>query len=130
VYGITPKLPAVAGNEGVGVVTSVGASVSAPIVHTQIKICDSMHVHMFLFIQVKDLRVGDWVIPADPAAGFGVCLKPRILRVQTTLFRHVEDRGESRSEQAVQGAQRHPCCVCCDYSGEPLHRVPPPARLR
>jgi len=43
-YGIKAKLPAVGGNEGVGVVTKVGAGVT-------------------------DLKVNDWVIPASP--GFG-----------------------------------------------------------
>lgn len=45
-YGVTPKLPAVGGNEGVGVVEAVGA-------------------------KVKGLKQGDWVIPANPASGFG-----------------------------------------------------------
>ncbi|CAM9634440.1 unnamed protein product [Chrysoparadoxa australica] len=45
VYGVKPKLPAVAGNEGMGEVIKVGKN-------------------------VKSLAVGDWVIPM-PAAGFG-----------------------------------------------------------
>lgn len=44
VYGITAKLPAIGGSEGVGQVTSVGSD-------------------------VKSLKIGDWVIPAAP--GFG-----------------------------------------------------------
>jgi len=43
-YGIKPKLPAVGGNEGVGVVEKVGSGVSG-------------------------LKVNDWVIPAAPAFG-------------------------------------------------------------
>lgn len=46
VYGVQPKLPAVAGGEGVGVVQKVGT-------------------------QVKGLKTGDWVIPASAASGFG-----------------------------------------------------------
>jgi trans-2-enoyl-CoA reductase len=52
VYGVTPKLPATAGNEGVGVVTAVGNN-------------------------VKDLKQGDWVIPASPAGGFGTSCSHR-----------------------------------------------------
>jgi trans-2-enoyl-CoA reductase len=44
VYSILPPLPAVGGNEGVGVVDAIGA-------------------------HVDQLKVGDWVIPAKP--GFG-----------------------------------------------------------
>ena len=40
VYGITPKLPAIAGNEGVGVVTAVGGN-------------------------VQGIKAGDWVIPSN-----------------------------------------------------------------
>ena len=44
VYGIKPPLPAIAGNEGVGIVDACGDL-------------------------VKTLKVGDWVIPADAAQG-------------------------------------------------------------
>jgi len=44
VYGIKPPLPAIAGNEGVGVVEACGDS-------------------------VQSLKVGDWVIPVDAAQG-------------------------------------------------------------
>lgn len=46
VYGIKPKLPAVCGSEGVGVVTEVGND-------------------------VKGLQVNDWVIPGGGSGGFG-----------------------------------------------------------
>lgn len=46
VYGVKANFPAVGGGEGVGVVTKVGSS-------------------------VKDLQVGDWVIPASSPSGFG-----------------------------------------------------------
>ena len=45
-YAVKPTLPAVAGHEGVGVVIAAGP-------------------------QVKNLKVNDWVIPAQ--AGFGAC---------------------------------------------------------
>lgn len=46
VYGIQPKLPAVGGSEGVGIVTEVGND-------------------------VKGLKVNDWVIPGGGSGGFG-----------------------------------------------------------
>ena len=45
VYGLTPKLPAVAGNEGVGVVTAIGGN-------------------------VQGIKAGDWVIPSNAGNGF------------------------------------------------------------
>jgi mitochondrial enoyl-[acyl-carrier protein] reductase / trans-2-enoyl-CoA reductase len=59
VYGIKPKLPAVGGNEGVAVVTSIGAG-------------------------VKKFEVGDWVIPFR--AGFG-CWRTEAIAAEGELIK-------------------------------------------
>lgn len=63
VYGTTPKLPAVGGNEGVAVVTSVGAD-------------------------VKKLAIGDWVIPFS--SGFG-CWRTEAVAREDELIKVAND---------------------------------------
>ena len=57
-YGIKAKLPAVAGNEGVAIVTEVGSN-------------------------VKDLKINDWVIPASP--GFGTWREHHVVESKEVL---------------------------------------------
>jgi len=69
VYGIKPPLPAIAGNEGVGVVEACGES-------------------------VQSLKVGDWVVPADAAQGTwrselvlpGKCMPPHAVCVCICVY--------------------------------------------
>lgn len=68
VYHINPPMPAVGGNEGVGVIESVGQGVT-------------------------ELKIGDWVLPAQPGFGtwrqFALCSQDAVTRVPNTL--KVED---------------------------------------